>query len=1551
MSEANENPYVGPRPFDEEDATRGRYHGREHEARDLLALVSRERLVLFYSQSGAGKSSLLRASLLPGLRQLGFDVLPIARVSGARPGGAPGTTGDEATNPIVYNVILSLNEGLSPDARSTPDALLHVSLSEFLGGEEVAEPAAAGAEATHTVEPLAIAAANGTINGTMSTWDKTAAAAGGEGEADDAMAPTVLVIDQFEEIVTVYPNRWQERRAFFEQLRAAMERLPRLWVVLALREDYVASLEPYAELMPNRLRARYYMQRMGVEAALEAVRKPAEKFDRPFAPGVAEKLVDNLRRVRVQFAGELELGQYVEPVQLQVVCYELWEQVTRRAAQDATAVGAGCVIDERDLTLDYIDQALTRYYQSALAFTEADATVQRLGIDEGQLRTWFDREIITESGIRNSVLRNEQTGLTGSLPNVAVDWLLGRYLLRAELRAGGSWVELVHDRFVEPIRADNALWFPQHLSALQRQAALWQDEDRQAGLLLQGEALADAEQWAAAYPNDVKQVEREFLKASQEARSARERELRQALRIRWLALAAIVLSVFAIAAAIWATHLRDEALQSEQRAVEAKQKAQQAEWEAQALTTLMQSRQLVSEAEKRVRAGEYDVGLLMAVEASAITDSVEAASVLNLALRSPIVPDHVTYLPAVAGMGVGVEWNGPETRLLVNTYSTPGMDGPTLHMLDASDGRDLLQIPDAVAWEWNPNRTKLATASSTGAMAVWDTQAPRKLTAFEDSDSGVAALTWSADERSVLSVDNKGNGVVWDAASGVQVKRLAAAGNDSVRVETSPDTGRILGVSDSGKVLIWDIEDGGELRSLLPAQESVVDATWTGKGAIIATQDVSGTLTLWDAEVAKPLHSVQTGMGAWDDATEPPWSNTPGTRVVTRNMGVVQIWNTETGEILQSIPEVMWYEESGDERRLAVYFEGRAGIWDITTGAQMLSDKGSKDVDLDKTGARVATVEADGIHIYTLPDEVELQHVPVRSDEINWVDWQAASGRLAIMYDDDRLQLWDPRTSEIQGEFTLPENMGWTLRQSSDGARIVTTLDTGAVTFWRLTDTLPRLTHVRQATGARWDEKKGRVLTWSKDGAVEVWDAGNGKRVQMIQTGITALSTAEYNRDWSRIAAAGDGKLSLWDALSGKQLMGVQDVIQGCDWSRYLRDIGKGIIVYTSSDNVLHVHDSSTGAEMFRIPGSGDCTISEESKAIAIWSSNAPVRIMDAGTGSLIHETTAITQPWYAQWMDGGTKLAARNADGMIVWDAKQAKETYQGSGGVGWSPNGEQYFAQVQGGVELRRAEGGRAVKQFPIALSTDYPYVDWSPDGSHAAALDQQGTVHVWNISTGEEILLPDHAKRRPPSSMNYLFQAQWSGDQSRILTRDFEGVLRAWDADKGRLLSTYARPLAEDMYTDINETGTIVMIEGNSRPVFWNVDAGREILRLEDIRMSQLDEGWRRLLVLTDGTVRIVPIGQDDMRQMACDLAARNMSWLEWRQVLPGTDYRPTCAGKPIPPDAVGQVRKQAIKLFDEGETGQARRMIGQLNAWLRAANQFGLWGIDYAAIANR
>ena len=79
MSETldRKNPYVGPRTFARADS--GMFFGREQEARDLLARVISERLLLFYAQSGAGKSSLINTRLAPGLEDEGFAVLPVAR--------------------------------------------------------------------------------------------------------------------------------------------------------------------------------------------------------------------------------------------------------------------------------------------------------------------------------------------------------------------------------------------------------------------------------------------------------------------------------------------------------------------------------------------------------------------------------------------------------------------------------------------------------------------------------------------------------------------------------------------------------------------------------------------------------------------------------------------------------------------------------------------------------------------------------------------------------------------------------------------------------------------------------------------------------------------------------------------------------------------------------------------------------------------------------------------------------------------------------------------------------------------------------------------------------------------------------------------------------------------------------------------------------------------------------------------------------------------------------------------------------------------------------
>ncbi len=395
------NPYVGPRMFTRAD--QDRFFGRENEARELLSLVVSQRLVLFYAQSGAGKSSLIHARLVPKLQERRFLVLPVARIGAELPGGI-----DRVDNAYVFSLMLSLDQG-----GSDPGSMAQLQLDDFLA--HLAHRAGEDGD-QYFYAPMNEVAA------------KT--------------RKHILIIDQFEEIFTTHIDRWEDRAAFFEQLDQAMTADPRLWVLLALREDYVAALDPYAHLLNDHMRARSYMQRMDQVAALQAIQNPARQAGRPFAEGVAERLVRNLSQIRVPGEADNRPGQYVEPVQLQVVCYQLWENLKDRPASQ---------ISDADLE-DYgdVDNALSDFYNKAIKEVRDLPDVQ---VSDLELRLWFSKQLITEAGTRNIIDQGKET--TKGMPNQVVKALTDRYLLHAEPRAGAIWIELVHDRFVGPIRRAN----------------------------------------------------------------------------------------------------------------------------------------------------------------------------------------------------------------------------------------------------------------------------------------------------------------------------------------------------------------------------------------------------------------------------------------------------------------------------------------------------------------------------------------------------------------------------------------------------------------------------------------------------------------------------------------------------------------------------------------------------------------------------------------------------------------------------------------------------------------------------------------------------------------------------------------------------------------------------------------------------------------------------------------------------------------------------------------------------------------------------------------
>jgi hypothetical protein len=350
------------------------------------------RVLLLYAQSGAGKTSLVNAGILPRLEKEEFQVVPPARVRGLIP---EGVHHEDIANLYTFNSLLSW-AGDEADQRE----LTQVSLAEFLA---------------RVVHPTGI---------------------------DGFLSPRAIVFDQFEELLTAYPERLRDKEDFFSQVREALEADPLLRVVLVFREEYLAQFEPYASLLSDRPLSHFRLERMRTPAAVAAVKGPLAHTSRKFAEDVAETLVDDLKKVQVQITPdktvELE-GEFIEPVQLQVVCQSLWNKLPL----DVSVIEQSHIHEFGD-----VNRALSRFYEDAIK-----AAAKETRLKQRKLREWFENFLITPAGTRGSVFRGSKE--TGGMKNSAVDALEHLHLLRAEARAGSRWYELTHDRFIEPIKSSN----------------------------------------------------------------------------------------------------------------------------------------------------------------------------------------------------------------------------------------------------------------------------------------------------------------------------------------------------------------------------------------------------------------------------------------------------------------------------------------------------------------------------------------------------------------------------------------------------------------------------------------------------------------------------------------------------------------------------------------------------------------------------------------------------------------------------------------------------------------------------------------------------------------------------------------------------------------------------------------------------------------------------------------------------------------------------------------------------------------------------------------
>jgi len=1347
MTETNSppNPYVGPVTFTYAD--RHRYFGREREARDLLSLVIAERLTLFYAQSGAGKSSLLNTRLIPGLReQARYLVLPVGRVGGALPQGVTGVE-----NIYAFNLMLSLDR---PATTADATRFAALTLANFLDGLYTAD----GLQYIYDEATAQRAAARRTTATPAATRNQP---------------PHVLIIDQFEEIITTHPQRWRERVPFFTQLAQAMQNDPLLWVVLTLREDFVAPLDPFAHLLPGHLSTRFYMERMGIDAALAAIKRPAADAGRPFTDDAAAQLVDNLRQVRVAGQAGTFPGQYVEPVQLQVACYQLWENsaddrmtggqddkmsvVTPSPSHLVTPSSGHPVISVSDLErVGDVDTALADFYEQALA---AALALPDLAITERRVRIWVNQHLVTIEGTRSSVYRGPTE--TAGMSNAVVDVLQDRFLLRTELRSGSAWMELVHDRLVEPILTANRTWHIKDNNPVAAPYARWAI-DKNLENLLRGEELFKVESYYKTHLNELTPEEAEYLKTSRQQWNEEQKEASRR-RLGIVALALILGLIIVALLQFWSR--------------------QHANAEAALQDKIARSRQLAIQSANDLEAGHSDQALPLGIQAGSTYATSAAFSAIRNALAPPVLIvhrfEHGAGIKAIAWGGRQQVVSLGEDRRIVRWELTANQYGDEWAIPPALD--------IALSAAWNGDGTQLATGHQSGELVIWSLDGQH--TTRKVHEGAVNTVDWHPEQRLIVTGGVDGMVRIWRPADVAPVDEfgIGAAVN---RARWDAGGNRILIAGEDGSIHVWDREEQRRIFEIkaYPFPGTTTDISWYGESRQFLSAGLigfssQGLLTaahLWNINDSSLPLPIQTfgGHSSMIRHTALNLTNDPQkARLATgSDDGIVRIWDVQSGLLLNAlyghttaVSGLVWLSET---ELLTADSIGQMIRWSFTRTGEL-----------------------------PLRDEYEAR--------VSVLQWLAGDLILSAAHDGQG-HLW----RATDGEIVMPIQHAGQIdgaRVHPDGSQLLTASADGTVGVWDLS-THQEITRLGPGRGryvyARWNNTTPPTLVmagyWCNesicpDGSryeIHMWRVdkilpGQSPEPDLILTGHSGnIQSARWNLtdfiapSGTRMATASyDGTIRIWDVALDSPTAGqtLQTLVHAV-----------ALTETTGLTSTTKISNSNMAQWV------NEAKWNEDGSALLSYSNDQTARIWQwdrqteqfVGRPPLLHGAAVV----WADWFDNDRRVVTVSADGLgRAWDVQNGQLLHELAGhtdaikGAYWTNDAKEQLLtvsadatailwEISDGTLLRRFVGHGGPVLGAILDETEDLLLTYSEDT----------TARLWQLSTGELIaVLTGHT--------DDVMLVAWDRDRSRIVTGGMDGVVRQYYREMDDLLRVACQKLA--------------------------------------------------------------------------------------------------------------------------------------------------------------
>jgi WD40 repeat protein len=460
----------------------------------------------------------------------------------------------------------------------------------------------------------------------------------------------------------------------------------------------------------------------------------------------------------------------------------------------------------------------------------------------------------------------------------------------------------------------------------------------------------------------------------------------------------------------------------------------------------------------------------------------------------------------------------------------------------------------------SPDGQAVATGGTDGNVRLWDGATRQEIGAPMSSDAQpVDAVAFSPDGTLVAAASSDGNLQLWNASTEQEAGTAMLSGTAEIDALAFSADGKLLATGgQDGAVRLWNISTQAQLGATMATGDAVGALTFGAGGSTLATAESDDTTELWNVATQTQTGAALIAPGS-AGVSSLAFSRSTDALATGNSNGTIQLWSpavlhqqaaplaigtTGTPAASGHAPAVL----SASGRILAASNgHGTVRVWDVTT-SRLVGVLGSyrtvNGLALSPDGGTLA-VAGSGVQLWRTAAGRRIGAVlPGAGAAYDGVAFSPDGSTLATIGTDGTARLWNVATQQQAGAPLAvggPGTFTGTVAFSPDGKILVTVGPGGRTQLWNVATHQPLGKPMAAGAGTTvlaFSPDGSTLATSGSDGSTRLWDVATQ---QEIGTSMTAdaqpVYAAAFSPDGSTLAtASGDGTARLWDVATQQEI-------------------------------------------------------------------------------------------------------------------------------------------------------------------------------------------------------------------------------------------------------------------------------------------------------------------------------------------------------------------------------------------------------------------------------